>query len=191
MEELRVAAPRSMGYGVVLVGALAFVAGSFLPYVTLRLGFAPSLFQMQTMRHEGVGWVGAVLILFTGVLALAITSSVGIRRPLLWTAIALVAVAPLWALETIGFALGASGLWPMKAVGYWVVLVAVGVVATEAVMVGISVLQGGVPERPDGNFWGRGVGVLLLVPSSSRGTSRRPRSGPCTSPRRSPPSPGR
>jgi hypothetical protein len=151
MEELRAAAPRSTGYGIALVGTLAFGVGCFLPYVTLRLGFAPSLYQLQTMRHEGVGWVGAVLILFTGVLSLAAISSAGIRRPQLWTAIALVAIAPLWALETIGFALGASGLWPTKAVGYWVVLVAVGVVAAGAIAVGISVLRSGVPERPDAN----------------------------------------
>jgi hypothetical protein len=151
MEELRAAAPRSTGYGIALVGALAFGIGCFLPYVTLRQAFEPSLYKMQTMRHSGVGWIGAFLMLSTGVVAVAVISSFGIRRPQVWTAVALVAVAALWVIESIGFALGASGLWPTKAVGYWVVLAAVGVVAAGAIMVGISVLRGGVPERPDAN----------------------------------------
>lgn len=151
MKELRATAPRTVGYGVALLGALAFAVGCFLPYVTIRLGFDPSLYEMQTMRHAGVGWIGAFLILSTGVVAIAVISSFGIRRPQVWTALALVAVAPLWALEEIGFALGASGLWPTKAVGYWVVLGAVSVVAAGAIAVGISVLRSGVPERPDAN----------------------------------------
>jgi len=149
MKELRASVPRSAGYGIALVGTLAFVVGSFLPYVTLRQAFAPSLYEMQTMRHTGAGWVGAVLMLFTGVAAVAVISSVGIRRPQVWTAAALFVVV-VWTLDEIGFALGAAGLWPTKAVGYWVVLGAVGVVVVGAIIVGISV-QGRVPERPDAN----------------------------------------
>jgi hypothetical protein len=82
-------------------------------------------------------------------IALAVISSFGIRRPQVWTAVALVAVAALWVIESIGFALGASGLGPTEAVGYWAVLVAVGVVAAGAIAVGMSVLRSEVPERPD------------------------------------------
>ena len=150
MKELRAAAPRSAGYGIALVGTLAYVVGCFLPYVTLRQAFAPSLYEMQTMRHTGAGWVGAVLMLFTGVVALAVISSVGIRRLQGWTAAALFAVALVWTLDEVGFALDAAGLWPTKAVGYWVVLAAVGIVVVGAIIVGISV-RGRVPERPDAN----------------------------------------
>lgn len=148
MDALRAPAPRSTGYSVVLVGSLAFAVGCFLPYVTLREAFTPSLYEMQTMRHTGAGFVGAVLMMFTGVVALGVISSVGIRRPQVWTAAALVAVVVVWTLDEIGFTLGASGLWPTKTVGYWVVLVAIAVVAAGAMMVGIS-LRTGPPQRPD------------------------------------------
>ncbi len=140
--------PRSGGYGIALVGTLAFVVACFLPYVTLRPGFSPTLYEMQTMRHTGAGWVGAVLMLFTGVVALAVISSVGIRGSQDWTAAAFFAVALVWTLDEVGFALGAAGLWPTKAVGYWVVLGAVGLVVVGAIIVAISG-RGRVPDRPD------------------------------------------
>ena len=61
------------------------------------------------------------------------------------------AVALVWTLDEVGSALGAAGLWPTKAVGYWVVLIAVGIVVVGAIIVGISV-RGRVPERPDANI---------------------------------------
>lgn len=141
---------RPVGYAIVLVGVAVFLVGCFLPYFTsVQRPSGPSLYEMQTMRHSGVGFVGTILMLFTGVAALAVIASAGIRRPRGWTPGALVAVVIVWALDQIGFALGASGLWPTKAIGYWVVIAGVGIVTVGAAVVWAALPRDRLPARPD------------------------------------------
>jgi hypothetical protein len=150
MGPLRDTVPRSAGLAIVLLGAAVYGVGCFLPYVTFEpRPYAPSLYEMQTMRHSGPGWVGAVLLLFAGLVALIVLATLAIRWSRTWASVALVGIAAVWVLEEIGFTLGASGLWPTKAIGYWVVLLAVGAVTVGAAMVGVSLVRAAVPARPD------------------------------------------
>jgi hypothetical protein len=136
----------------VLLGAVLFVVGCFAPYVSFESrDVSPSLYEMQTMRHSGLGWVGAIVILFTGVTALIGLATLAITRRRSWIRLALVCVAAVWALEEIGFALGASGLWPSKAAGYWMVLAAIAIVVGGSLIVGAELLRERIPERPDGS----------------------------------------
>jgi hypothetical protein len=146
----RVRRPRTAAFALVLAGVAVFLVGSFLPYVRFEARvFSPSLYEMQTMRHSGLGWVGAVLLMFTGALALAVVAILGIRRSRTSTASAMLGISIVWVLQEIGFLLGANGLWPTKAAGYWAQVLAVVIVIAGASSLGVSLLRPRVPGRPD------------------------------------------
>jgi hypothetical protein len=151
MEELRATAPRSVvGYGVVLVGALGFVVGCFLPYITTGQGplGSPSLFRMVTIGESGVKIVASILGLFTGAAALAWISIVGMRRFRAWTVVALTSVSVVWSLTWIGTLVGGNSMLNNpNAVGYWLMVVGVGVVIVGTAMVWASFRRAEVAER--------------------------------------------
>jgi hypothetical protein len=69
----------------------------------------------------------------------------GILRPQGWTAVALIASTLVWALIWLGILMSGGSLFPPKEVGYWLLLVSVGIVAAGAVVVGLTSRGAGVP----------------------------------------------
>jgi hypothetical protein len=131
----------STGYLVVLLGAAAFVTGLFLPYFDYRpiAGRAMSLYRL-TMLSPGdpaTNWGGG-LFLFAGVATLAWIAIAGIRGSGGWTRSALAAVTIVWSLTWLGVLLGASLFVVSRAVGYWVLLLSLGVVVIGAISVWVS-----------------------------------------------------
>ena len=139
MEERRRAG--STGYVVVLLGVVAFVGGCFLPYFDYRQSGVGSLslYRLYTLSLGGEGTsVSGVLILFAGVATLAWVAVAGIRGSGNWTRPALAAVAIAWSLTWIGTLLGHTQLGAPRVFGYWVLVVAVGVVMIGTIVVWIS-----------------------------------------------------
>ena len=115
-----------------LVGALAFVGSCFLPYydpgtlpVPLR---SLSLFRLMTSHRESqLVSAGAFLNLFAGVATIALVSLAGLRGHR-WARPALLALSVAWSLTWIGMAVGATQYLESPRVGYWSILVSIGVV---------------------------------------------------------------
>ena len=143
MDEVRGSGTSSLGYELILLGVVAFVAGCFLPYYSMQGGpdgrFSPSLYDIETFRRGGLGTFGGILFLFAGPAALAVAGAFGIGRPRAWTPVATVAIAIVWVLTWIGVLLAGGRLFPPeKEVGYWFLLGGVGVVAVGAIVVGVT-----------------------------------------------------
>jgi hypothetical protein len=147
MERRRGAEPT--GYVVVLLGAAAFVAGLFLPYFDYS-DISPmrsaSLYRLMMFGPGGpAADVGAFLNLFAGVATLAWIAIAGVRGSAGWTRPALAAVTIAWSLTWIGTLLGASGFGTPRLIGFWVLLLSVGVVMIGTIVVWVSA-QGNVAE---------------------------------------------
>ena len=139
--ERRGAGAAFWGYVVVGLGVVLFVVASFLPYYSQRGPggrFSLSLYELQTVRQTGLSAFGGLLVLFSGVAALAAMTILGIARPRRWIAVAAVGITVVWSLMWIGFLLAATSFIPQKELGYWLVLVSVGIVSAGAVVVGLS-----------------------------------------------------
>lgn len=127
-----------------MLGTAVFVVGSFLPYIDTGQGLpfevvARSMYRMMmTMRATAAEVIGGLLSLFGGVAVLAAIALVGLRGPRAWTVVASVPASVVWALSWIGSFLGASELFGRKGVGYWVMLIGVGLVLAGATMVWVS-----------------------------------------------------
>jgi len=130
----------STGYVVVLLGAVAFVVGLFLPYYDYEVSpFSASLYRTMMIYPEGaVASVGAFLFLFAGVTTLAWVALAGVRGSEGWTRSALVAVTIAWSLTWFGILLGAARFGTPLLVGFWVLLLSVGVVVIGTIMAWVS-----------------------------------------------------
>jgi hypothetical protein len=134
-----------VGYGVVLVGVVGFVAGCFLPYFDPDYPGAPvpirgvSIFQLQTVARSGVEYIGAILNLFAGVATFGSLALLGALRHAAWTTVALVAASAVWSLTWIGSLVGVMGTFEgFEGTGYWVMLASVGGVIVGAIIVLVS-----------------------------------------------------
>ena len=135
--------PNPWGYVLVLAGVGLFVVACFLPYYSVqglpRARYSPSLYEVQTFRQSGSGTFGGMLLLFAGPTALTVAAAFGIGRARAWTATATTAMSIVWVLTWTGILLsGTSLVPPEKEIGYWLLLVAVGVVAVGAIVVAVS-----------------------------------------------------
>jgi hypothetical protein len=151
MENRRSAGSGAVGYGVVLLGVVAFVVGSLAPYVeyTAPMSYSASLYRLLVLRPgTTVEHVGGFLFLFAGVATLALLSIAGLRGSGGSTRVALTAVGVSWSLSWIGTLLGGYQFLSPHKVGYWSTLVSVGVIAAGATIVWVSPLLGGrLPAR--------------------------------------------
>ena len=112
------------GYVVVLLGALAFVVGCFLPYYDYPPSGieSVSLYRLYTFGLGAPGIsVGGVLVLFAGLATLVWVALAGVRGSGNWTRPTLVAVSIAWSLTWIGTLLNASrfGTPESWATGCW------------------------------------------------------------------------
>lgn len=145
---------RSAGYVIGLVGVMAFVVGCFLPYWDLPSGMRPlnyntSYFRLVVSEGAGVATnVGGFMLLFGGPAALAWIAIAGIRGSR-WTRPALFAATVVWSLTWIGVLLGVSRLTvdEPRRVGWWVLLLGVGVVVIGTILIWISDRQAEAPSR--------------------------------------------
>ena len=78
--------------------------------------------------------VGAFLNLFAGVATIALVSLAGLRGHR-WARPALLALSVAWSLTWIGMALGAIQYLESPRVGYWSIVVSIGVVVAGAIVV--------------------------------------------------------
>jgi hypothetical protein len=139
----------SAGYVVVLVGAVTFVVGSFLPYWGSTMGGAAgslSFFRLVVLPPfqradfdlvDLIANVGGFLYLFGGVATLAWIAIAGIRGSR-WTRSALAAVTVAWSLTWIGSLFANTRLAPSRRAGWWVLLLGVVVVVVGAIVIWIS-----------------------------------------------------
>ena len=129
---------RSTGYLVVLVGALAFVVGCFLPYFDYRQSAvgSVSLYRLYTNSIGGQKTiVGGALVLFAGVATLAWVAIAGLRGSENWTRRALAAVVVAWSLTWIGALLTHAQFGVDRLAGYWVLLLSVLLVLIGTILV--------------------------------------------------------
>ena len=141
MEEHPTTGSPSLGYAVVLIGALGFVVGCFLPYaeVGAPAEHSPSLYRLLTMREHALAATGSFLYLFTGVAAIALISLAALKQPRAWTPPALGAASIVWSLTWIGILLGGFGFYSSHNVGYWLMAISIAVVILGTIAVGLSV----------------------------------------------------
>lgn len=127
MEELRATAtpPSVIGYRVVLVGALGFVVGCFLPYAEASTPHSWSLYRLITTGEAPVAVAGGHLYLFAGAAAIALISLAALKEPRAWAFPALSAASIVWSLTWIGILLGGYGFYTSLNVGYWLMLACV------------------------------------------------------------------
>jgi hypothetical protein len=128
-----------LGYLVVLAGCVAFVASCFLPYYdpgTLQMPLQSlSLFRLTTSYRESeLASAGAFLNLFAGVATVASVSLAGLRGHR-WARPALLALSVAWSLTWIGTLLGATQYLESPRVGYWSIVVSIGVVIAGSITV--------------------------------------------------------
>lgn len=125
-----------VGPAIVLVGTAGFVVACFLPfYGAVAFGEPISLYFAEVTGFPGVGFpsaVGGFVSLFAGVAIIASIAIVLLRkRPQRWALPALVAVVAAWSLTWFGTLLrvvGYSVVMPFREVGFWAVLLTVGLV---------------------------------------------------------------
>jgi hypothetical protein len=130
------------GYGIVLVGALAFVVGCFLPYVAageFPVVGTPSIWWLNTEQRSAAEVFGASVNLFPGPAALIWISLVAIRAQRAWTAPALIAATIVWSLARIGGLVFSYRIYDgAMGSGYWLMWGSVGVIISGTVMVVMS-----------------------------------------------------
>jgi hypothetical protein len=124
---------------VVLVGALGFVAGCFLPYAEAGTPHSLSLYRLITMRQAAVAVAGSHLYLFAGAAAIALTSIAALKKPRVWAFPALAAASMVWSLTWIGILLGGYGFYSSLNVGFWLMTVSIAVVILGMIVVRLSV----------------------------------------------------
>jgi hypothetical protein len=135
-EDRRTRAPgSSVGYAIVLLGAVLFVATCFLPYYGLPGGQSASLYDQLLVAQDG-GWeLGAKLFMFGGVATIVVVALVGLTRGERSSGRAFLAGAvAAWSLTWIGSLLqtvslrggGTIGGLSLK-VGFWLQAVSIGV----------------------------------------------------------------
>ena len=138
-----------VGYVIVLVGVAAFVLGCFLPYRGFwgpersSFGPTPSFYRVVTMGLGTLQYVGGLLFLFGGAATVAWVALAGLRHgehePRRTPSI-LVAVTMAWSSAWIGVLVsqsrGVAGV--VYRVGYWSMLVSVGVVIVGTIVVWVS-----------------------------------------------------
>ena len=137
---------RPVGYVIVLVGAVAFVVGCFLPFWDVPSGMrslnnGPSYFRFVVVEGAEVATsVGGCMLLFGGPAALAWIAIAGINGSR-WTRPALAAATVVWSLTWIGVLLGVSRFGDRivdRGVGWWVLLLGVGVVVIGTIVIWIG-----------------------------------------------------
>ena len=151
MENRRSAGSGAVGYGVVLLGVVAFVVGQPCPLrrihssdVILRVPLSTTRAPTGDNRRAR----GRVPVPVRGRATLALLSIAGLRGSGGSTRVALTAVGVSWSLSWIGTLLGGYQFLSPHKVGYWSTLVSVGVIAAGATIVWVSPLLGGrLPAR--------------------------------------------
>ena len=130
-----------LGYAVVLLGAVLFVTGCYLPYQ----GFPPpaqgaiSLWQLLTSPVSRPADAGAPFYLFGGVATVAAVAIIALvrggRGPVL--AALLIGAVIAWSLTWVGALLRASFGFSLE-VGYWLQAASIGVVIIGTILVGVG-----------------------------------------------------
>jgi len=131
----------TLGYVLVLVGVVAFVLSCFLPYSRLLDQRSISYYRLATMSQGGtLRYVGGLLFLFGGTATVAWVALAGLRHgrhERRRTPSILLAVSVVWSLSWIGILVSVSGGFGYE-VGYWSMLVSIGVVIVGTVVVWLS-----------------------------------------------------
>jgi hypothetical protein len=108
-------------------------------YGSGTLGVAVALPDGDDRRVWGGEDFASILGLFTGAAALVWISIVGMRRFRAWTVVALTSVSVVWSLTWIGTLVGGNSMLNNpNAVGYWLMVVGVGVVIVGTALVWAS-----------------------------------------------------
>ena len=139
MEERPATESPSLGYALVLIGALGFVVGCFLPYAEVRRPHSWSLYRLITTREAAAAVAGSYLYLFAGAAAIALISVAALRKPRAWAFPSLASASIVWSLTWIGILLGGYGFYTSVNVGYWLMAVSIAVVVLGTILVGSSV----------------------------------------------------
>jgi hypothetical protein len=129
-----------IGYLVVLLGVAGFVLSCFLPYAQVVDRLSMSYYELVTMRRLTLQYLGGLLFLFGGAATVASVALAGLRRgrhERRRTPSILVAVTVAWSLSWIGILVSVSGGFGYE-VGYWSMLVSVGVVIVGTILVWVS-----------------------------------------------------
>ena len=130
-----------VGYLLVLVGVAGFVLSCFLPYTRFFDQVSVSYYQLVTGSWGGtLEDVGGLLLLFGGTTTVAWVALAGLRHgqhERRRTPSTLLAVTIAWSLSWIGLLLSLSGPFEHE-VGYWSMLVSVGVVIVGSVVAWVS-----------------------------------------------------
>lgn len=140
MEEHPAAGSPSVRYVVVLIGALGFLVGCFLPYADRAPGEDYlSLYRLITVRETSVAATGSHLYLFAGASAIALIALAALKKPRSWAFPALAAASMVWSLTWIGILLGGYGFYSSLNVGHWFMAVGIAVVVRGTISMGLSV----------------------------------------------------
>ena len=128
-----------VGYLLNLIGTAAFAASCFLPFYSVHvddsLVLRHSLYKDFSTSGKAFAYVGTWLFLFGGAAIVACVSIVGLRQdPPRWTPVALVAAAGAWSVSMIGLLLFVPQGLSVE-IGYWCLLLSVGVVMAGAIVV--------------------------------------------------------
>jgi peptidoglycan/LPS O-acetylase OafA/YrhL len=130
-----------IGYLVVLLGVAGFVLSCFLPYTQFFDQVSISYYRLATASRGGtLEYVGGLMLLFGGTATVAWVALAGLRHgqhERRQTPSILLAVTVVWSLSWIGVVVSVSGVFGHE-VGYWSMLVSVGVVIVGTVVVWIS-----------------------------------------------------
>jgi hypothetical protein len=142
-----------VGYVIVLVGIAGFVLSCFLPYAQVVDRLSMSYYELVTRRQLTVQYLGGLLFLFGGAATVAFVALAGLkhgrherqRMPAI-----LAAATGAWSSAWIGWLVSVSGGSGYE-VGYWTMLVSVGVVVVGMTFVWVSGRRTAhVPDSPAG-----------------------------------------
>jgi hypothetical protein len=140
MNERSSAGPGAVGYVIVLVGVAGFVLSCFLPYAQVVDRLSMSYYELVTRRRLTLQYLGGLLFLFGGAATVASVALAGLRHgrhERRRTPSILVAVTVAWSSAWIGWLVSVSGGSGYE-VGYWTMLVSVGVVIVGTIVVWVS-----------------------------------------------------
>jgi hypothetical protein len=141
MNERPSAGSAVVGCLIVLVGVAAFVLSCFVPYTQFFDQVSISYYRLATASRGGtLEYVGGLLLMFGGTATVAWVALAGLRHGQheRWrTPSILLAVTVAWSLSWIGVLLSLSGPFEHE-VGYWSMLVSVGVVIVGSVVAWVS-----------------------------------------------------
>jgi hypothetical protein len=128
----------------VLIGAAGFFVSCFLPLY----GGAPtgpqsgiSLYRLEVTSFPGESLsaqIGGLLTLFGGMAIVTWIAILGFRRVAAWTLPAMTAATAVWSLGWFGLLLRFAGLQISLSIGYWVLLLSVGVALGGAILAVVS-----------------------------------------------------